>query len=250
MASPISVTAPILAGGIRSTRRLDLPQNATPMPAKRAKRAPAEADPDRLVRQRAGIYRTEDERFEIQQTDNGWFLVDTTQANELGQPLMLGPFATLAAIRAALPDARTAKAAPKAKPPSKDRAPAKAERAPAPPKRSWIDDLPSADATRVRSLIRRLEAEEITKAEELVRSDMKGLLPAVASRLIEQRLEALVDELPANAREGGRRLVRRAAQVLSAEGTKMEPPLPRWALVEIGPEGEPPNRRIVIRSGR
>ena len=222
-----------------------------PMPAKRAKRAPAEADPDRLVRQRAGIYRTEDERFEIQQTDNGWFLVDTTQANELGQPLMLGPFATLAAVKGALPDARTAKAAPKApkRSTAKGAAP-KPERAPEPPRRSWMDDLPSADATRVRSLIRRLEAQGIAKAEELVRSDMKGLLPAVASRLIEQRLEALVDELPANARDGGRRLVRRAAQVLSAEGTKMEPPLPRWALVEIGPEGEPPNRRIVIRSGR
>jgi hypothetical protein len=59
-----------------------------------------------------------------------------------------------------------------------------------------------------------------------------------------------VEELPANAREGGRRLVRRAAQVLSAEGAGMEPPLPRWTLVEIGSEGEPPNRRIVIRPGR
>jgi hypothetical protein len=226
-------------------------QNATPMPAKRAKPAPAEADPDRLVRQQAGIYRTEDERFDIQQTDNGWFLVDTTQANELGQPLMLGPFATLAAVKGALPDARTAKAAPKAPRRSTARAAApKAERAPEPPRRSWIDDLPSAEATRVRSLIRRLEAQGITKAEELVRSDMKGLLPAVASRLIEQRLDALVDELPANARQGGHQLVRRAAQVLSADGTKMEPPLPRWALVEIGPEGEPPNRRIVIRNGR
>lgn len=202
------------------------------------------------MRQQAGTYRTEDERFEVQQTDNGWFLVDSTQANELGQPLMLGPFATLAAVRGAIPEARTAKAAPQAKVPSKGRAVAKAERAPEPPRRTWIDDLPSAEATRVRALIRRLEGEGIASAEELVRSDMKGLLPAVAARLIEQRLEALVEELPANAREGARRLVRRAAQVLSAEGATMEPPLPRWTLVEIGPEGEPPNRRIVIRPGR
>src|SRR5687767_12255681 len=146
----MAVTAPILSV-----------QNATPMPAKRSKRAPAEPDPDRLVRQQAGTYRTEDERFEVQQTDNGWFLVDSSQANELGQPLMLGPFATLTLVRGAIPEARTAKAAPKAKVPPKGKAAAKAERAPERAPRSWIDDLPSAEATRVRTLIRRLEGEGI-----------------------------------------------------------------------------------------
>jgi RimJ/RimL family protein N-acetyltransferase len=83
----------------------------------RARKAPAPPDPDRLVRQQAGTYRTEDDRFEVRESGGDWFLVDTAQSDDLGQELVRGPFPTLAAIRAALPDARTAaaKAAPRAK---------------------------------------------------------------------------------------------------------------------------------------
>lgn len=38
----------------------------------------ASVDPDKLVRQAAGTYRTADERFEVHGTaSSGWFLVDT-----------------------------------------------------------------------------------------------------------------------------------------------------------------------------
>ena len=69
------------------------------------------ADPDKLVRQQAGTYRTADERFEIREADVGWFLVDSEQTNEFGQELIQGPFSTLKAVRAALPGARASKAA-------------------------------------------------------------------------------------------------------------------------------------------
>ena len=55
-------------------------------------KADAPADPDKLVRQQAGTYRSGDERFEIREADVGWFLVDSEQTNEFGQELIQGPF--------------------------------------------------------------------------------------------------------------------------------------------------------------
>ncbi len=163
----------------------------------------ATADPDKLVRQQAGTYRTGDDRFEVREADVGWFLVDSEQTNEFGQELIQGPFATLKAIRAALPDARAAKPAgrPRAAPKKAAKPATKAEPPPPPPP-TWIEQLPKADAAGVRKLIGALEREGITDAEALVRRDREGLLPAVAARLIERRLDALVDDLPGGAAEG------------------------------------------------
>lgn len=66
----------------------------------------ADADPNKLVRQEAGRYRSTDDRFEARQGGAGWFLVDSEQTNEFGQELMHGPFPTLKAARDALPEAR------------------------------------------------------------------------------------------------------------------------------------------------
>lgn len=214
-------------------------------------KADAAADPDKLVREQAGTYRTADGRFEVREADVGWFLVDPEHTNEFGQELLQGPFPTLKAVRAALPEARTAKppthtpprpaAARKAAGPKSKRA----EKEPEPP--SWIDQLPKREATAVRRLIGALEKDGIADAEALVRRDRDGLLPAVAARLVERRLEALVDDLPAKERDAARSLVRRAAEVITAEGTTMRDPLPGWSLVELGDRPEPPNRRIDLR---
>ena len=207
----------------------------------------ASADPDKLVRQQAGTYRTGDDRFEVREADVGWFLVDSDQTNEFGQELIQGPFATLKAIRAALPDARASKPAGRARAaPKKAAKPASQAEPPPPPRPTWIEQLPKADAAGVRKLIGALEREGITDADALVRRDREGLLPAVATRLIERRLDALVDDLPAAQHKAARVLLRRAAEVLSAQGTPRNP-LPGWTLVEIGPESEPPNRRIDLR---
>jgi hypothetical protein len=211
-------------------------------------KADASADPDKLVRQQAGTYRTADGRFEVHEADVGWFLVDPEHTNEFGQELMQGPFPTLKAVRAALPEARTAEPPAPARPAAARKTaskPKRAEKEPAPP--SWIDQLPRQEASAVRRLIAALETEGIADAEALVRRDRDGLLPAIAARLVERRLEALVDELPAKEHDAARSLVRRAAAVITAEGTTVRDPLPGWSLVELGPEPEPPNRRIDLR---
>ncbi|HYI67835.1 MAG TPA: hypothetical protein VEW95_13010 [Candidatus Limnocylindrales bacterium] len=212
-------------------------------------KADAAADPDKLVRQQAGTYRTADERFEVREADAGWFLVDSAQTNEFGQELIQGPFATLKALRAALPGARESKPAGRPRAPSKK--PARAaktdEKPKPPPKPSWIDQLPKADAAAVRKLIGALEREGVADAEALVRRDREGLLPAVATRLIERRLDALVEDLPAGEQKAARALIRRAAEVISTEGSSRSDPLPGWTLVETGSKADPPNRRIDLR---
>jgi hypothetical protein len=219
------------------------------------KKAAAESapDPDRLIRQKAGSYRTEDGRFEVEQADVGWFVVDTEETNELGLPLTQGPFATLKAVSDALPGARKVK--PIARRPARAGKAAKAKagspartkpEAPPPPK-SWIDALPDGEARAVRALIRALESDGVPDAEQLARRDREGLGPEVATRLIERRLDALVEGLPADGQQVAREFVRRVAEVLSAEGSSSRGPLPGWALVEVAESGEPPNRRIILR---
>jgi hypothetical protein len=70
------------------------------------KKAEQPPDPDRVVRESAGIYRTEDGRFELRQGGVGWYLVDAQRTNELGQELLHGPFSTLKEARDEIPQAR------------------------------------------------------------------------------------------------------------------------------------------------
>ena len=206
----------------------------------------APPEPDTLVRQAAGTYRSGDDRFEVRQADVGWFLVDSTQSNEFGQELIHGPFATLKAVRGAIPDARGTKTRPIPRA-ARPKAKAKTER-PEPPPRTWIDELPTAEARSVRRLIAALEGEGIADAEALVRRDRDGLLPAIATRRIERRLAAAVEELPEKERAAARKLVQRIAEILSAEGAPSAA-LSGWTLVEIGLGEEPPrHRRIDLRA--
>ena len=200
-------------------------------------------DPDKLVRQAAGSYGTADGRFEVREADVGWFLVDPQHTNEFGQELIHGPYPTLKAVREAIPAARERQPTPmRPRPSKKSRAKApEPEERPQPP--SWIDELPAGVGKEVRRLIGALESEGVTDAEELVRRDRDGLLPAVAVALIERRLAALVEEAPAKERKRAAELVRRAAEILSAEGGGQRTPLPGWSLVET----DPPHRRIDLR---
>jgi len=214
---------------------------------------PAAADPDKLQRQAAGTYRTADGRFEVRGgSAAGWFLVDSEQTNDFGQELIQGPLATLADVRAAIPSARSTRITP-IRPPaarsrrSKSAAPPKPAAAKPSPRPSWIDQLPPSDAVAVRRLIRALERAGETDAEALVRRDRDGIGPAIATRIIERRLTAIVDELPERGRAGARELVRRVTEVLTAGGTAVPEGMPGWSLVEIGPRPEPENPRITIR---
>jgi GNAT superfamily N-acetyltransferase len=61
---------------------------------------------DALTRVGAGSYRTADGRFTVEQASGRWLVVDGEQVDDLGLPLTRGPFATLAAARAAIAAAR------------------------------------------------------------------------------------------------------------------------------------------------
>jgi hypothetical protein len=230
------------------------------MPRAKADNADTPVDPNKLVRQQAGTYRTADERFEVRQAALGWFLIDSTVTDQLGQELTRGPFATLAAVNDELPEARrtTIKSVPPPKKAaaakssaakgaaSKGGSAAKAKKEPAPAP-TWIDRLPKADAAQVRRLIHALELDGIADAEALVRTARRSTDPQVATRVLEKRLDALVDELPAAGRAAASQLVRRIAELITSDGTKLFDPIPGWALVEVEAGAEPPPRRIVVR---
>jgi hypothetical protein len=54
-----------------------------------------ERDKPKLKRETAGRYRSEDGRYVVQQQSGPWWLMDTEQTDELGQPALHGPYASL-----------------------------------------------------------------------------------------------------------------------------------------------------------
>jgi ribosomal protein S18 acetylase RimI-like enzyme len=69
-------------------------------------KAPAPPDPTKLKRESAGRYVSGDARFAVQQSSNGWMVEDAEQTNELGLPLVRGPFSTLDEAKQAIETAR------------------------------------------------------------------------------------------------------------------------------------------------
>lgn len=222
------------------------------MPRKRAA-ADAPEDPDKLVRERAGTYRSADGRFEVREGQSGWYLIDSAQTNELGQEIVQGPFPTLKGVREALPAARSTQIVPlatrrgKASPKRTAGSSHRSKRSEQPAPASWIDELPRAEAQAVRRLVSALEREGLADAEALVKLDRDGLGPAIATRRIERRLEAIAEEFPDGARDGVREIMRRVAEILSVDGARGPNGVPGWTLVELGDDGVPPNRRILLR---
>jgi hypothetical protein len=217
-----------------------------------ATKAEAAGDPNKLVRARAGSYRTPDDRFEVRQADLGWFLIDSSVTDELGQELTRGPFPTLKAVSEQLPEARrtTMKSLPHPRTTART-GPAPAPKSAArPPKKSWLARLPDAEATAARRLIRALSLEGIEEAESLVQAAGKAKEPIVARRLLEHRMDRLLDELPKAERESARKLLGRVTELMAMTGTTLFDPLPGWALVEVAAGEEAPARRIAPRPGR
>jgi hypothetical protein len=216
--------------------------------AKKPAKADAASDPNKLARKKAGTYQTADERFEVRQAALGWFLIDSTSTDELGQELVRGPFPTLTAVRQAIPDARrtTLKPLPRLRGTAANAA-TKPKAKPAPRPESWLDRLPDAEAAAARRMIRALELEGVSEADQLVRDARKAREPRVAQRVLERRLDAIINDLSEDEREPARHVMQRVLELLTSTGTTLFDPLPGWALVEIGPEPEPPNRRIALR---
>ena len=61
------------------------------------------ADDEKLKRLGGGRWETQDGRYSIEPESGTWVVVDNEQTNELGLPLVRGPFPTLTAAREAVP---------------------------------------------------------------------------------------------------------------------------------------------------
>ena len=185
------------------------------------------APPKPWQRAEAGRYRSSDERFTLGSDGGGrWFVTDEAALDELGLARTTGPFPTLDAAKAAADAARDrpadasplagrlaeatsrpkpeAKARPKAggatgstgSPASRGGSRSAARKAePAPPPRTWLDELADRDgdaARQARKLITALEREGIGDADALVRRDLLGDRPIVATRLLARDVLAAV----------------------------------------------------------
>ncbi len=64
------------------------------------------AKPDALKRLGGGRWETRDGRFTIEPQSGTWVIVDSTQTNDFGLPLVRGPFASLTAAREAIETTR------------------------------------------------------------------------------------------------------------------------------------------------
>lgn len=188
----------------------------------RAAKAPAAPRP--WQRAEAGRYRSADARFTLESGGGGrWFVTDAASPDELGLPRTSGPFATLDAAKAAAERARSLPAEPSpladrmaaARTRSRDaaapgepetgtsRSPgstdARRTRRPAPPPRTWLDDLADRDpdaARAARRLIAVLEQGGATDADTIVRRDVLGDRPAVAIRLAARAVLDAIAALP------------------------------------------------------
>jgi ribosomal protein S18 acetylase RimI-like enzyme len=119
-----------------------------------------------LKRESAGRYRTRDERFAVEQNSGRWLVLDTEQTDELGLPLVRGPFSTLDDAREAIAAARTGPAPTsplarraKAAPPRKatERSGSRAPKAGTVAKRMTPEPEPQPEPAPPPLVIRRLE---------------------------------------------------------------------------------------------
>ena len=192
---------------------------------------PFTAASESLKRLGGGRWQTRDERFTIEPQSGTWVVVDAEQADDLGLPLVRGPFGSLGAAKSAIEGARGAEPAasplasrfrdrPAARSGDDDRgrsstatashreaadaaSPAttgKSRRAtktagpakPEPPSEPrWVQGLQPADRRRAKRLIDRLGAAGAADPEGIVRRDIVGEVPAVAAFAVARELKAL-----------------------------------------------------------
>jgi hypothetical protein len=163
---------------------------------------------DGLRRLGGGRWQTRDERFTIEPQSGTWAVVDAEQTDDLGLPLVRGPFKSLTAAKEAIASARD-EAAPAS--PLKDRKPAaeadgspqkpreskaaktakKPEREKEPGEPRWFRDLEPDERRRAARLIDRLADAGASDAEGIVRRDLVGEVPAIAAYAIARAIREL-----------------------------------------------------------
>ena len=188
-------------------------------------------DQEALKRLGGGRWRTRDERFTIEPQSGTWVIVDAEQTDDLGLPLVRGPFPSLTAAKEAIAAARATAPASSPLPdraealrraPSGDetpdptegpRAPDRRRRtrsarattpaAPPPPTATtrakvqapdaprWITSLAPDDRRRARHLNARLTDAGARDAEGIARRDVAGKVPATATFAVLRAIRGL-----------------------------------------------------------
>ena len=199
---------------------------------------------DSLKRLGGGRWETRDGRFAIEPQSGTWVVVDNSQTDELGLPLVRGPFGSLTAAREAIETVRTMgptesplaeriKQAretdarePKAPARPGNAAARRARSKPEPPAEpKWIRDLDPADRRQAHALIQRLERLDATDPEAIARAEIAGDRPAVVRLALERRLRQVIASTSTPA-EAVRAAVR---AVLSGKDGELDV---RWRLVD------------------
>jgi len=221
------------------------------------------ATPDPLRRLGGGRWETKDGRFQIEPQSGTWVIVDTTQTNEFGLPLVRGPFGSLGAARDAIDAARTegpatsplagriekARRGPSATSKARPAGRGSAERAgetstsdaeteaaasagppessepEAPPEPRWFRDLKPAGRTRAAELIGRLRALDIEEAEDVARAEVAEGRPALARLALERKLR----EVAASAKNPRRAVAATIEVFLAGEDGDLQT---GWRLVD------------------
>jgi hypothetical protein len=168
-----------------------------------------------LKRLGGGRWQTRDERFTIEPQSGTWAVLDADQTDDLGLPLVRGPFKSLGAAKEAIAEARGAELSVS---PLKERAKAVTQKAKTTEKQSgaartaarkpakakpvgpeeprWMRDLEPDERRRANRLIERLTAADARDPEGIVRRDLVGEVPAVAAFAIERAIGELGIDAP------------------------------------------------------
>jgi hypothetical protein len=183
---------------------------------------PAEGSLKRLG---GGRWETRDGRFAIEPQSGTWVVVDNTQTDDLGLPLVRGPFGSLTAAKEAIEGARdsgpiesplaerlkqartsgdkpagaaarrvgaAAREVP-AEPAASARPAAEDRPEPAPPAEPrWLHDLGPADRRRARELIERLADLDIADPGAIARAEIARDQPAVARLALERAIRMAI----------------------------------------------------------
>ena len=169
-----------------------------------------------LKRLGGGRWQTKDDRFTIEPQSGTWVVVDADQTDDLGLPLIRGPFASLGAARDAIATARDAAPAvsplaakvaelrtrPTARKPPvaaikvepRPRVPATEPKPKQRAEPTWLTDLDPVARGRARDLIDRLGEAGASDPEGIARRDLIGRVPAAAAYAVDRALAALGPE--------------------------------------------------------
>jgi hypothetical protein len=208
----------------------------------KAKATDAEAEDESLKRLPGTGWQTRDGRFTITTASGTWSVTDEEQTDDLGLPLVRGPFRSLADAKAAIEEERNGTApkpiratrAPAAEPATatekaEGSTPPKAARAKPkeePEEPRWIAELEPADRRRAKRLITRLAERGVRDPEGVVRRDVAGDVATVARVAVAAQLAAALEAADKDTLE----IVGRVLDLL-AEGRDEELDV-RWRLVD------------------